>query len=85
MIENYDGSQDLNDKVVRFTADWCQPCKKYAPLFDKAADSQGETWLVVDVEEYPDAAHAFNVRSIPAVFNRGVKVEDYMKWTREKF
>lgn len=82
-VENYDGTQVIDDAVVRFTADWCVPCKRYAPLFEQAAAKQQETWYVVDAEEFPDVAREYNVVSIPAVFDHGTKVQDHMDWTRQ--
>lgn len=84
MVENYDGTQNIDETVVRFTADWCMPCKRYAPLFEEAAARQEDTWLVIDVDEYPDVARNYNVRSIPTVLKGGQRVDDHIKWTREQ-
>ena len=57
--------------VIKFEADWCQPCKVFAPVFKKVAasydnDSSVE-FRVVNIDEDPDTATKFSVRSIPTV------------------
>jgi thioredoxin-like negative regulator of GroEL len=84
MVEDYDGTQNLDESVVRFTAEWCVPCRQYAPYFEAASELYaGGPWVVVDVDAWPDIARQFNIMSIPAVFDGGVKVEDYLGWTRK--
>ena len=62
-------------KVYRFTADWCAPCRMYAPIFSEVTNTiPGLTVHVVDVEDNPTLAQKYNIRSIPAtvVENNGV-------------
>ena len=82
MVVDYDGSQDLDTTVVRFTAEWCGPCKAFAPVFNKIAEQNDETYVVVDVDEYPEVAQEYRVMSIPAVFDHGQRVMDYTNWAR---
>lgn len=52
--------------VVDFWAEWCGPCKVFAPIFAQSADSHPEvTHLKVNVDESPDLASAFGIMSIP--------------------
>lgn len=52
--------------IIRFTADWCGPCKVYAPIFDQAAaDYPNITIHVVDIDKDAETTTAFNVMSIP--------------------
>lgn len=53
---------------IRFTADWCGPCKNYNPVWDEfvRAHPSGRHF-VVDVDKQPDLARIYNIRSIPSV------------------
>lgn len=55
--------------VVEFTASWCAPCRRLAPVLrELAARHAGRVALVVvDVEERPDLAQAWRVSSMPTL------------------
>jgi len=54
--------------VKRFSASWCAPCKMLAPVLKQLEtefpDVQFEAF---DVDENPDEAKQFNIRSVPTV------------------
>ena len=52
-----------------FWADWCGPCKMLGPTFERLADKFGEqvTFAKVNVDENPDIANKFAIRSIPTL------------------
>lgn len=54
-------------RVIRFTAEWCGPCKSYAPIFDEVAKELTDVeFLVIDVDsDTTGAAAEYQVRSIP--------------------
>ncbi|AGF73916.1 thioredoxin 1 [Bartonella australis AUST/NH1] len=55
--------------VVDFWAEWCNPCKIIAPILDEiAAEMQGQVKIVkVNIDENPDLATKYGVRSIPTL------------------
>ena len=51
-----------------FHADWCGPCKTQDPIIEELeADYEGVSFEYVDVDEEPDVANEYQVRSIPTI------------------
>ncbi len=61
--------------LVDFSASWCAPCKRLAPIVDEiAAETAGQVKVVkLDVDESPAAAQRFGIRGLPTVvaFQKG--------------
>ena len=53
--------------VVDFYADWCQPCRRLAPILRQVAQHyEGEVdFYSINVDHNSDIASAFEIRSIP--------------------
>jgi thioredoxin 1 len=61
--------QSEKPALVDFWAEWCGPCKMIAPLLDEAADDYADRLTVVklNVDENPNTAQKFGIRSIPTL------------------
>ncbi len=55
--------------LVDFWAEWCGPCRMLAPTFEKLAQNFGNdvTFAKVNVDELPEVAGQYAVRSIPTL------------------
>lgn len=71
MILTKDDIAVLDKVAVRFTAEWCSPCKVFAPTFEKVAEEYKEdvSSMVINVgtSEGQDLAQAYGIHGIPAV------------------
>jgi len=65
--------------MVDFWADWCQPCKRIAPVVQQIADEyEGRIKIgKLDVDENSRTSTALGIRGIPAllIFNEGKPVD----------
>src|SRR5579864_8984849 len=52
-----------------FWADWCGPCKLLSPTFERLVETYSEqvTFAKINVDELPDVANKFAIRSIPTL------------------
>lgn len=62
---------------VDFWADWCGPCKSFAPIFEAAAEKHDDiAFAKVDTEAQQELAGALAIRSIPTlmIFRDGIQL-----------
>jgi len=71
----------MSDKpvLVDFWAEWCQPCRKVAPLLEEIATEMGDKVSIVklNIDENPEIARRYRVMSVPTltVFKAGEPVQ----------
>ena len=63
--------------IIDFWAEWCGPCRAYAPVFERVSDLFPEVvFAKVDTEVENALAGSFGIRSIPTTiaFKEGIGV-----------
>lgn len=63
--------------VVDFWATWCQPCVKFAPVFEKMSDKHDDaTFAKLDIDQNNELASQLGVTAVPTLmaFREGVLV-----------
>ncbi|MEU9141946.1 thioredoxin [Streptomyces sp. NPDC048404] len=67
--ENFDQTVTDNEFVlIDFWAEWCGPCRQFAPVYEKAAVANPDlVFAKVDTEAQPELAAAFDIQSIPTL------------------
>ena len=63
--------------IVDAWVEWCGPCKRFAPVFDKASEEHEDiTFAKLDTENNQELAGALQIQAIPTlmVFRDGIQV-----------
>jgi len=65
-------------KVVRFSAEWCQPCKLLSKVMDRISENMPDvSFETIDIDEQPELASSMAVRAVPTmVFIKDGKIVD---------
>jgi len=73
--ENFTTTVEDNQIVlVDFWADWCGPCKRFAPIYEDASGRHDDVvFAKVDTEDARDLSAALEIQSIPTImaFKKG--------------
>lgn len=68
-LETFDDTIRDNEMVlIDFWAEWCGPCRSFAPTYAAAAEENPDiVFAKVDTEDQQELAGAFGIRSIPTL------------------
>ena len=68
-LETLESTIEENDTVlIDFWADWCGPCKSFAPTYEKVSEEyENIVFAKVDTEAHQELAAQFQIRSIPTL------------------
>lgn len=60
--------RDHDIVLIDFWAEWCAPCRSFAPVFEKVAENHPDiAFGKVDIEQQQEVAQQFGIRSIPTL------------------
>ena len=75
--DNHDTTIAEGIVLIDFWAEWCGPCKRFGPIFEKVAEQHPDAvFAKVDTEAEQDLAAQYGVTSIPTlvVYRDGIPV-----------
>jgi thioredoxin 1 len=81
IVGDDDGFADLEKaladqkRIFYFTASWCPPCRMIGPEYEKLAKADVESgvhYLKLDIDDLPETAAQYMIRSVPTfIFMNG--------------
>ena len=94
--ESFDKAVEKNLIIVDFYADWCGPCRMFAPIFAETAEElTNYTFVKVNVDKSRSLSERYDIRYIPYIvaikngkviskynYNRGTNKANFSKWVK---
>lgn len=67
--DNFKSTYESNDLIILdFWAEWCGPCKTFAPVFERVSEKYPNVVFgKIDTEQQQELASYFEIRSIPTI------------------
>ncbi len=67
--DNFEATiRDHDIVLIDFWAEWCGPCKQFAPVYEKVAENHPDiAFGKVDIQNAEQIAQMFGIRSIPTL------------------
>ncbi len=75
--DNHDETIKDGIVLIDFWAQWCGPCRMFAPVYEQASDQHTDiTFAKVDTEQERELAGRYGIRSIPTlvIYRDGIPV-----------
>ncbi len=76
--DTFEDTVSKNDTVIiDFWADWCGPCKSFAPVYEEAATRHTDVaFTKVDTEDQQELSQALGIRAMPTlmIFRDGIQI-----------
>lgn len=66
--KNGDTINSSENCILKFTAEWCGPCKMMSPILEKISNEQNISVYEIDTDDEFELAQIFNIRSIPTIY-----------------
>jgi thioredoxin 1 len=75
--DNHDETVQDGIVLIDFWAEWCGPCRMFAPVYEESSDKHTDvTFAKVDTEDQRELAGMYGIRSIPTlvIYRDGIPV-----------